>query len=67
MLDDRRVSVACLCDDSWCTAEISLSGAEAAAFEVSARFAVAVGHPLAPGDRVVRRTDRYALVEPAEL
>lgn len=69
-LDELRAgtpcSVACLCRDEWCAEEIDLTLGEYESLEAAARFAIALGHRPAPGDRVVGRTMGYAVVEARE-
>ena len=56
----------CECRDTRCTRVVSLTLDEYATIRAcTGRFMVVPGHETTDGERVVRSTDRYAVVEPS--
>jgi hypothetical protein len=62
--DDAQITVHCECGNEGCTAMISLTPAEYQGVRSDVdRFAIAPGHEQPTIERVVKRTDRYLVVD----
>ena len=63
----ERFKVYCVCMDEDCEAEIELTLDEWEAIrERPGAYQIAPGHPVAEGERIIERNDRYEVAGPAD-